>query len=95
MPNRQELEEEYKNAAAGEEKWRLHKEQLGRQLGKAGPTGGTHKHEVEDSAMATFERMTSAELTELYQTDREAWQELIDGVQSAGERKLANLNRPF
>lgn len=56
-----------------------------------GTTDITSKHRVEDASTSLFEKMTSAELMELYQTDRAKWQEVMDSVQSAGERKLAKL----
>jgi hypothetical protein len=45
----------------------------------------------EGEGASLFDKMTSAELMELYQTDRAKWQEVMDSVQSAGERKLAKL----
>ena len=63
--------------------------------GPAAPSLST-KHTAEDEAQSLFDRMSSAELMELYQTDREKWQQVMDSVQSAGERKLAKLSaRPF
>ena len=64
--------------------------------GSPAPTDISSKHTAEAEAKSLFDRMSSAELMELYQNDREKWQEVIDGVQSAGERKLAQLaNRPI
>lgn len=48
-------------------------------------------HKQEDESTSLFDRMSSKELMELYQTDREKWQQVMDSVQSAGERKLAKL----
>lgn len=50
------------------------------------------KRKKEDEGASLFERMSSAELMTLYQTDKEKWQEVMDSVLSAGERKLAKLN---
>ncbi len=50
------------------------------------------KRKQEDESATLFERMSSAELMQLYQSDRAKWQEVMDSVLSAGERKLAKLN---
>jgi hypothetical protein len=64
--------------------------------GSSAPTDLFSKHTAEAEAASLFDKMSSAELMELYQHDREKWQEVIDGVQSAGERKLAQVaSRPF
>jgi hypothetical protein len=63
--------------------------------GEGSPGGGEGGddagHTVEDEATALFEKMSPAEVTELYLTDRPKWQKLMDGVQSAGDRKLEKL----
>lgn len=50
------------------------------------------KRKHEDESASLFEKMSSAEVMQLYQTDRAKWQEVMDSVLSAGERKLAKLN---
>lgn len=46
------------------------------------------KHRSEDEAESLYDRMTPAEVMELYQTDREKWQEMMDAKEQAGLRKL-------
>lgn len=94
MPEtRAELEAEYQKTLDGLGRWKEHAEELGRKLGKEVATDISSKLGAEEEATSLFERMTSAELMELYQTNPTKWQEVMDGVQSAGERKLAKLNR--
>ena len=50
----------------------------------------THREEEENATL--FDKLTSAELMHLYQTDRERWKRIMDAKQSAGERKLMKLN---
>lgn len=70
--------------------------ELARELGEAPVTDLASKHREEDEGGSLFERMTSKELMELYETDRPRWQGIMDSVQSAGERKLAKLSaRPI
>jgi len=95
MPDtREELEERYEAAVKGRELWQREEEELSRKLGKVVPTSLAERHQGEADAMTLFDRMSSAEITELYQSDKPAWEEMMLNVRSAGERKLEKLNRP-
>jgi hypothetical protein len=61
------------------------------ELHHAEGVGLSAKHRQEEESTSLFDKMSSAELMELYQTDRPKWQQVIDSVQSAGERKLEKL----
>ena len=64
------------------------------QLGRA-PATDIHRHASQQERLAeTFETLTQVEVLELYENDRERWQEMIDAVQAVGERKLFQSRRP-
>lgn len=54
------------------------------------------RHATEEEGASLFDKLTSEELTELYVTDKKKWKEVMDAKESAGERKLRQLNnRPI
>ena len=66
-----------------------------KELGELDETPGpTERHRAEEEATSLFDKLSSAEVLEMYYNDEPKWQEMMDNVQSAGERKLAKLNRP-
>jgi hypothetical protein len=66
---------------------------------KGGPSAQVDiaaRHAAENESASLFDKLTSEELTELYLTDKKRWKEVIDAKESAGERKLRQLNnRPI
>lgn len=46
------------------------------------------KHRQQDSDETLFSRSTPAERLHLYETDRDAWQRMMDAHEAAGLRKL-------
>lgn len=66
--------------------------ELSRELGDDPTVDIAASQRDEEENATLFDKLTSAELMSLYQTDRERWQAIIDAKQSAGERKLQKLN---
>jgi hypothetical protein len=48
----------------------------------------TARVEQEEREAAAFDKMTPSELLQLYQTDKEQWQRLLDAKERQGLRKL-------
>jgi hypothetical protein len=63
--------------------------------GPSSPTDISSKHTAEAEAKSLFDRMTPAELMELYQTDHEKWEKVMESVESAGLRKLRDVSYPL
>lgn len=61
--------------------------------GLSGAVGGTagviaREQHVEEERATLYDRMTPSELMRLYETDKVAWQEVMDAKQAHGMRKL-------
>lgn len=85
---REEMQAEYERLNGSVEVFQKARDELGRKLGKEVPSDLASKHKAEDEAATLFERSTPAERLELFNTDREAWQRMLDAHEEAGIRKL-------
>jgi hypothetical protein len=67
-----------------------HRDRLRRELGINGDGGITTAETLkeEDEAATLLDRMTSAEILHLFETNHEKWKELMEAKERAGFRKL-------
>ncbi len=74
--------------AQHEENIRVIQAEVDRLRGGPVPSDLASKHKRQDEEATLFERSTPAERLELYQTNREQWQAMLDAHEEAGMRKL-------
>lgn len=85
---REEMEAEYERLNGSVEVFQKARDELGRKLGKEVSNDLASKHKAEDEAATLFERSTPEERLNLYHTDRDAWQRMLDAHEEAGMRRL-------
>ena len=96
-----ELEKEYALAGRHEEAIAERKVQLKAQLaalgvdpepGAAGGPGVLEAAKQEDELAGMLDKLSPAELTRLFTTDRATWQRIMDAQEAVGWRKLMGTN---
>ena len=82
------LKEELERLRQSIQMFRERETELSRKLGEESLTHIAAAHRDEDDRATLYDRMTSAELMSLYETNRSEWQRVIEAKHAQGMHRL-------
>jgi hypothetical protein len=86
--NRKEMEQELAQHRDSLRVLREREAELTRELGHEPPGNMESRHRREDEDVVLWDRLSAAEVHDLYANDKEKWDRLREAKQQAGLRKL-------